>query len=189
MARTPPASGHCGGGRRAGDRFLKAFFPRRQWNGVSLGVRGPLSLVLGSGGQALSSTTNAQALYLPSSQRYILNHVRLVLAGLARGGQPRGRLPGGDSTRGLGAAPGPSRGACPRSGETFPPSWPRLFSQAGMRIKQSHKVQGPCCAVWNQGWAVQTWLGVAAAELVRPGQHSLSSLTPGPRARLRGQAL
>ena len=129
MARTPPASGHCGGGRRAWDRFLKAFFPRRQWNGVSLGVRGPLSLVLGSGGQALSSTTNAQALYLPSSQRYILNHVRFVLAGLARGGQPRGRLPGGDSTRGLGAAPGPSRGACPRSGETFPPSWPRLFSQ------------------------------------------------------------
>lgn len=38
-------------------------------------------------------------------------------------------LPGGDSAQGLGAAPGPRRGACRRSGETFPPSWPRLFSQ------------------------------------------------------------
>ena len=58
-----------------------------------------------------------------------------------------------------------------------------------MRIKQSHEVWGLYCVVWNQEWAVQTWLGVAAAELVRPGQHSLASLTPGPRARLRGQAL
>ncbi|CAI9155962.1 unnamed protein product [Rangifer tarandus platyrhynchus] len=92
MARTPPASGHCGGGRRTGDGFLEAFFPRRQRSGVSPGVRRPLSLVLGSGGQALGSTTTFQALYLSSSQRCILNYVRLVLAGLARGGRPRGRL-------------------------------------------------------------------------------------------------
>lgn len=192
----PDPSGLWSLRRRAGDGFLKAFFPRQQWNSVSLGVRRPLSRALGSGGQALGSTTNAQALYLLSSQRCIFNHVRLVLAGLARGGRPRGRLyPGETLLRGWGRLQGRVEGPAVGPGKLFRLPGPDCFPSPGCPSPYLTSLVFPTrCPPQKAGSpaspprpTLPKWRAGSGPALGAPRRAALAC-GPGPGGRPRGTA-